>query len=77
LIFIFIYHVGILYRNIDTGSWRAVKLANGILLPPGSVGWQDKTYYAVTGDRGSPESSEGIKRPKLSSLSPEPISPVS
>lgn len=37
-------------RNPNTGSWRAIKLNDGVLNPPSPAGWGELTYYVVIGN---------------------------
>ena len=40
-------------RNQSTGGWRAIKLSDGVLRPPGTSGWGDTNYIIVMGAGGA------------------------
>lgn len=42
-------HYVCVHRNPSTGGWRAIKLSDGVLRPPGTLGWGDTTYVVVMG----------------------------
>ena len=44
-------------RNPSTGSWRAIKLCDGVLKAPTSAGWGEQTYYVVLG-AGTPQNTK-------------------